>query len=804
MPAVVIAIGQAGIDVVRRFRRQVVERYGSFERLAHLKLMFLDTDPDTLHAATATTAPAPVAANEVISMRLNRASHYLKPRRNGRSIIEGWFDPQLLYRIPRNPQTLGLRCLGRLAFLDHFRAFSDKLRENLETCTTSEVLQLSDRLTKLGLRTNRPRVYIVTGLAGGTGSGMFIDVAYAARYRLQQLGYSEPDVVGLFLVPQTDKSAAKVVAVGNTFAALKELNHFSIPETVYSVTHDDRDGHISDAAAPFTRFIVTPHDLCVKPADSSQPMPQDAAPGRLADHLRRDLLSLLGRTSDDSRAEFQESKQPGSVMACAVNQSSFVWPKQQILSQASRWLGEALVTRWLKADVSVIREPVRAWLKDRWAVEELGPEPLIAKLQQIAEKKAGQPLEEMFADEAQPYVPRGWFARDPDPTRLWQSVTKLTQLVGMPDERAMQRQIGSLEHTLNEAADNMIRDLSPKLTRLPRSLLEHSDYRLAGAVEAIHQLEGVLTQLIEHYEPLLNDMAAKATEGYYLIHSFLTAERARRKPSPAEIAEALKNFPKYRCQNLLHRQVCRIYLSLRGQLGDLQREFQFCRQRLDELMGRFRAIPIEESPLSDTTLFPAGCASIEQAVKVLRESIKPEELRSLDKGLQRNIEQSYQALFSVCMSSINMLGNLQGIVEEQARSFLSQRLGDSNVGEMFFARFGDVDAATVAIKQIHEQAAPPVRNSRPIAQEICVLALPEGEYQQTFQQIARQALPGKVLDFVPSSDEVLIYREWPRVPLTALPQLSPHAEDAYTQMLSSGQGTPHTRNDIVKWFDIDG
>jgi hypothetical protein len=245
-------------------------------------------------------------------------------------------------------------------------------------------------------------------------------------------------------------------------------------------------------------------------------------------------------------------------------------------------------------------------------------------------------------------------------------------------------------------------------------------------------------------------------------------------------------------------------MALRSQLADLSREFTFCKQRLDDLMSRFRATTAEQVVLTDSTLFPAGCTSINQAVKALRESVRPEEVRALDKGLQKNIEQAYQALFSVCMSSINMLGDLHGIVEEQARSFLSSRLGDWNVGEMFLSRFADTDAAVQAIKRIFEQAAPAVRSSRPIAQEICVLALPEGSQQATFEQIARQALPGKVLDFVPSKEEVLVYREWPRFPLTALPQLSPQAEDAYNQMQQAGQGTPHSRNDVGQWFDIDG
>jgi hypothetical protein len=735
-------------------------------------------------------------------MRLNRASHYLKPRRNSRSIIEGWFDAQTLYRIPRNPQTLGLRCLGRLAFCDHYRVFADKLRENLEACTAPGAIAQADRLTRLGLRTNRPRVYLVAGLAGGTGSGMFIDVAYAARHRLRQLGYADPEVVGLFLVPPADRSVSKPFAIGNTFAALKELNHFSLPETVYSVAHDDRDGQIRDAGAPFSRFFVVNQDPLPKTTGPGTPPAQDSAPQRVADYLRHDLLNLLGRAADESRADFKQTKTSGPVTAGAFNQASFLWPKQQILSQASRWLSEALVTRWLKADVNVIREPVRNWLKERWDTQELGPEPLIAKLQQAAEKAVGQPLEALFAAEAQPFVPRGWFARDPDSTRLWQTMTRLTQLVGMPDERAMQRQVGSLERVLNDAADQLVRELSPKLTRLPRSLLEHADYRLAGAVEAVGQLETVLTQLLQHYEPLLNDMAGKASEGYYLVQSFLTGEGSRRKPSAGEIAESLRTFPKWRYQNLIHRQVCRIYMVLLGQLADLGREFQFCRQRLDDLMSRFRARPIEEAPLSDAMLFPVGCSSIEQAVQSLCGTVLPEEIRALDKALQRQIEQAYQALFSVCMSSINMLGNLHGIVEEQARGFLAARLGDCNVGEMFMARFGSPDAAAQALKQIHEQAAPPLRSSRPISQEICVLAVPDGGSQHSFQQIARQALPGKVLDFVPDTEEILVFREWPRFPLAALPQLSPQAEEAYNQMQQSG--SPHTRTDVGKWFDVDG
>jgi hypothetical protein len=307
--------------------------------------------------------------------------------------------------------------------------------------------------------------------------------------------------------------------------------------------------------------------------------------------------------------------------------------------------------------------------------------------------------------------------------------------------------------------------------------------------------------LIERHEQQVNELAAKAMEGYYLLNSFLNSDHGR-KASAADLAESLRQFPTYRYQNLVHRQICRIYMTFRSQLADLNREFVFCKQRLDELMSRFRQMPVEEANEPEMTLFPSGCGSIDQAVQILREGIRPDELRALDRAMQKSIEGAYQALFSVCMSSINMLGNLHGIVEEQSRAFLASRIGDSNVGEMFFAKFDGAEARIRALKQIHELAAPPFKTSRPVTQEICVLAVPEGDHNAAFLQIGRQAIPGKALDFVPSSDEILVYREWPRFPLVALPQLSPSAEDAYNYMKNVGFN-PHSRTDVGQWSTVD-
>ena len=131
-------------------------------------------------------------------------------------------NPRMLYRIPRSQLTTGVRALGRLAFCDNYRSILRRLQSELRACLDPEALAQAARQTRLGLRTNRPRVYLVTSLAGGTGGGMFLDLAYTVRALLRQLGYAQPDVTGLLLLPPVDGNRTRTLTLSNAFAALTE------------------------------------------------------------------------------------------------------------------------------------------------------------------------------------------------------------------------------------------------------------------------------------------------------------------------------------------------------------------------------------------------------------------------------------------------------------------------------------------------------------------------------------------------------------------------------------------------------
>lgn len=796
LPAIVIGLGEIGLHVLREFRRSAIEMIGGMERIPHIKSLFLDTDSDTLHKAQDGQVGLP--AQDVIPARLNRAAHYMKTRRNGRTLVEGWFDPQTLYKIPRNPATLGIRSLGRLAFLDHYRLFAERITSDVESITQPDTLNKADRHTKLGLRTNRPRVYIACHLAGGTGSGMFIDAAYAVRHKLRQQGYLEPEIVGVFVIPHADRMS-KGPGLANTYAALRELHHYSQPNTVFSAHYEERDGRVNDPAPPFTRYMLMPLPATPKGSTLAEQV-TDAMTRRAGNLIARDLLTPLGRATDEGRwhkAEFGETPVNISVMG----QCSFTWPKNWISRKVARWLTAVTVNRWIENDQQVIGQYVDGWLQQRWQIENLTPEMLISQVQKVGERVFGQSAETYFAAEAQPFAQKGWFSREPDPARMNQTFTKLLQYVGMPDDRSMQRSIGTVEVLIQEAAEQLAQDVHPRMMRLATTMLEHPDYRFVGAEQVVKQMISRFSGLIDQYEAhstKLNDQAIEAYENVYL---YINAPKHPRRPVGSEAVESLRNYPTWRFQSLVLRHVCRIYLDAIRALEQQQNDFVFCRQRLAEMIQQLINHKDAYVPSPERTLLPAGMPSIDSAIEVLQQSITDQDMRNFDKKLQQVIEKEYNTLLNVCQSSDTLLTNLLATIEQHGFEFISKRLSSTHPLDLFFARYKDLKTASQAMNWLYEQSVPPLNLIPSERVESFMMACPSGAYADQMLHIVKNALPNAPTEVVQSEDEILFYREYSQVPLTALVQVGTIGEDAYNTALEGT--TPHFRYDVPTWEDIE-
>ncbi|MBY0525773.1 MAG: protein kinase [Gemmataceae bacterium] len=801
-PALVIGVGQQGLEVLQTLRESLHERFGNLQALPNLHLLYIDTDPDAVLKATRGTTGSTLPTADTLLARLNRASHYLKPT-GGRLPIDGWFNPKLLYRIPRNPVTTGMRALGRLAFVDNYRTISSRIRSELEALTKPDVLGVANKHTRLGLRTNRPRVYVIANLAGGTGGGMFIDMGYVARSMLRQLGYTEPDVIGLFFVPAVDRKPNRTVPLGNAYASLTELNHFSVPDQTFSFRFDEREQKLKDRDPPYRRTIIMP----LEPVDDQE---REGEGTRLVgDYLYRELTTKLGRSADADRAKLPPPNDATEVGFQTMGLYRYSWPRRTLLQRAGRQLCFGLAQRWTAKDAAPIRDAVRTWLAEELTKQELDPDHLISHLQKACEETLRRTPETVFASLVEPFVPKVRRPPDPDIRAVLEALGRMEELVGGPEKDGVPRKDILLNECMEQAARGLAQTWGGKLTQLIVCLIEQPDYRLAGSEEALRQLSTTIDKVLEHHESLCRELADRANEAHARIHALLDTLRAnpgggrRNAPVITDLVEVLKLFPKWRYQSLVLRHVTTIYVSLRGQLSDQVREVNFCRQRLGELVRAFESPEgggRSSDPAPGMCLLPSGCRTVNEAIQRLLDGLTPADIRDLDEKIQGMVEQQFTSLVHICLASGNLIEALEGVMQQTAEAYAGARLVGTNVVEMFLNQHPDESNALHDIENGFADTIPELAGAAAAREaEVRILALPPGPLAEQFRTLVQKALPETELTITDSADDIVFYRELPHLALAELKVLGGAGQEAYRQMSSSEAFPPHARTDITDW-----
>jgi hypothetical protein len=839
-PALVIGLGQLGMSVVQRLRHELHLRVGGMERLPHLRLMVLDTDPEVSRAATrgSGTGVSPVDGgrlneSDVLLAALNRPSHYLKPR-DGRPGVESWLHTRMLYRIPRSQVTTGVRALGRLAFCDNHRLITQRLQTELEACMNPEALNSAVSQTGLGLRSNRVRVYVIASLAGGTGSGMFLDLAYSVRALLKRGGSQQPDVVGLFLLPNVDRNRTRTIALGNACAALSELCHFARRGTTFTAQYHTREPALEDSEPPFARSILLP-----LPDETDETATRQTIEGAGL-FLAHDLCSTLGPAADLGRGGLTGTPwEARGLFYQTFGLSQLSWPRRELISMLARRLCRRLVQHWISKDSKPIREAVRAWVEEQWTQQQLGSNLLMERLSEMSRQVIGQDPEEIFRGVVQPL-----HGTEPTPNHIAEVLEQFGQLLGKPQDDGLSETPARLVAALREAADKLVQQWEQKLAELPVHLIEAPEFRLAGAEEAIRQMSASIEQTLQNHEPLARELSNRAAELYDRLLPLLgsvgaTSSRrtesaasqsrrsggsgifrkvsstSRKSPPATEIAELLRDYPKTLYQSLLLRQAGNVFLTLRGHLADEMREINSCRLRLDELLHMLERAA--DTPALSTLnlgegrvgasaavnyLFPAGCKDLKEAAAHFEGLLKEESLNEFDARMEAMLKKQFTALVNVCLSSGNVLKDVETAMQRTAEEFVAERLGELNVAEMFLEQHAEDAKAAAAITRFFAEAAPqlpqalvPAPKEGPLS-ELCVLAAPSGPAGERLRAQVAKALPDVEWQAASGEEDILLYRERTNLPLSELPQLGPLAQDAYRQMSNAEHFTPHCRCDV--------
>lgn len=219
-PTLVIGVGGMGTNTVRAAKRRFRNVWGSDNLPGMIQLLALDTEP-----LVNRLDQEPLYADEFAYMGKFDATRLVDNLSNHPEIARWWNYPSIPLGYIHNGAKQ-LRPIGRLSFFRNYVTFKRLLETkyaNLDKIRDSEMAQ-NRGFPVMG---NYQLVYVVSSLCGGTGAGMFMDVAH----RVRALVRSNARVVGIFYLPDvleeeitSDLQRRRIKA--NAYAALKELNYF--------------------------------------------------------------------------------------------------------------------------------------------------------------------------------------------------------------------------------------------------------------------------------------------------------------------------------------------------------------------------------------------------------------------------------------------------------------------------------------------------------------------------------------------------------------------------------------------------
>jgi serine/threonine protein kinase len=799
-PTLVIGLGKMGLRALQRLRRNLNDELGHQEGLPTLRLLYLDTDPEASKAASEARPGPALAPKEVLLARLHRPSHYLRPR-EGQVRLEPWFNRKMLYRIPRTLQTTGMRSLGRLAFLDNIRSITRRLRAELNACTKPEAIKAAENLTGYGLYRRQPRIYVVTSLAGGTGSGMFVDLAYLLRDLLKLMGHERSEVVGIFLLPQVSRQAARVPAVANTFAALTELEHFSRADTVFNGHQGAGDKPLHDQWPPFCRAVFLP--MPERNEDGRHPEAAEAA----GEVLFREIATSLGKLADHLRCTNEDAGEAGKPSYETVGMVRLSWPRATLIRSTAQRLCAQLIERWMTKETTSVHAAVELQAGAFWEQEHLGGEQLLKELELAAAQTLGRPPESAFAALMEQMQQAPAQTQEQYYSLLSELQAHMERIVGRPDEN-----IGTfpaiLAQPLAESARALIASCGEKLSRFVVSLIERPCLRLAGAEEAVRVFIDRFEKELQRNEPLRKELSSRADEAYGRIHTLL--ETLRLAPSPNKktantipnLIELIGVYPKWRYQALVLQSLGATLLSVRGNLSDQLREINFCRSRLAEMLRTFReqaGKAAEEAvmPLG-RFVFPGESRTLEEGIDALVREVTAEQFQELDNQVQGLIEQQFTGLVHVCLTPSNLLRKLEAAMQHEAEAFLGNHLAGVSVLDMYLDAHDSEAQAEEDLADLFEKAAP--KMGQDSAGEITIVAAPNDPAAGRFDILAHRALPDVNFQAAFSRNDIIVYRERLRWALSELEQLGPQAYEAYCHIAAAEHCSPHSRLDIEEWL----
>ncbi len=272
-PTVIVGLGGTGCDVLLNIKKHLWDAFGKVPDIVRL----LAFDTTMSHDLKLTT-------NDGEKLELDAAEFHNLTVAAPQSVVQPGVNPHIDRWWPANTRISAIlngagqvRARGRLAlFANSGDAFSLLTRaiRNVRSLQ-NEIDTRNEDFTVDGK--SPTEVYVISSLAGGTGSGMFLDIGFMCRSIIADTC----NITGVFILPWIFQSLPGTRLVKpNTYGALKELDYFMDFTADKAFTLDYGRTKVSANAPPFDLvYLLDGRNEADKNIDDVHQMNEFAADG---------------------------------------------------------------------------------------------------------------------------------------------------------------------------------------------------------------------------------------------------------------------------------------------------------------------------------------------------------------------------------------------------------------------------------------------------------------------------------------------------------------------------------------------
>lgn len=267
---------------------------------------------------------------------------------NNPHILRWWTPGSTVSSIISGAQQIRQR--GRLALFANYSEIRDKLAQKVDEVRNVEnITAMKDKGFYVSERKN-VSVFVVSSLAGGTGSGMFLDIAFILRNLVPSANIS-----GVFILPRVfARLPGTDLIKANTYAALKEIETFS--------TIRDTDTRVINYGIDTIRIKRPPFDMTYIIDSVNERERVIDKVENLNSRVAEGLYILIGSEIGTGNTNAIDNIKSHLASAGLVNAHSASYCSFGVAS--CRWKAEEFIAAYEKRQLESARAIINAIMKD--------------------------------------------------------------------------------------------------------------------------------------------------------------------------------------------------------------------------------------------------------------------------------------------------------------------------------------------------------------------------------------------------------------------------------------------------------